>query len=224
LSGSRFDRTAERYAEAARQKDWRSFVEFCRPQPGDRALDVGAGPAILSGALASSVAQAVAVDVSEAMLAQAPPGVSTVVGKAERLPFDDRGFTLVTCVNTLHHVEDPGAVLKEMVRVLAPGGRLVVQDYLADHDPDQAQRWETVERLRDPGHERLPRDGEVQQALRQHGVFLDEERTWESAWDLEPWIEMASPPEADAERIRRLVGADRFALRAWRGRFVSRPA
>jgi SAM-dependent methyltransferase len=222
LSASRFDRTADRYAEAAREKDWQAFVDFCRPQPGDRALDVGAGPAILSGALAPRVAEAVAVDPSPAMLAHAPADVVTVVAEGEGLPFEDAGFTLVTCVNSLHHVKDPRATLAEMTRVLAPGGRVVVQDYLADHDPERAQLWETVERLRDPGHGRLPGDGEVQEALERLGLRLDEERTWESAWDLEPWIAMASPPEAAADRIRRLVGADRFALRAWRGRFVSR--
>jgi SAM-dependent methyltransferase len=222
LCASRFDRTAERYAEAAREKDWASFVDFCHPDPADRALDVGAGPAILSGALRPRIAEAVAVDPSSEMLAYAPAGVVTVVGEGERLPFEDDAFTLVTCVNTLHHVRDAAATLAEIARVLAPGGRLVAQDYLADHDPDRAQQWETVERLRDPGHGRLPAEGEVQQALEPLGLRLDEEQSWESVWELEPWIEMAAPPEPAADRIRRLVGADRFTLRAWRARFVNR--
>jgi SAM-dependent methyltransferase len=222
LSENRFDRTAERYAAAARERDWASFVEFCVPLPDDRALDVGAGPAILSGELAHHVAEAVAVDTSAAMLAHAPPGVVTVVAEAERLPFEDGAFTLVTCAKTLHHVRDPAAVLAEMARVLAPGGRLVVQDYLADDDPERAERWDTVERLRDPGHGRLPAEGEVQRLLEPLGLVLDDERSWESTWELEPWIEMAAPPEAAADRIRRMVGADRFTVRAWSARFVSR--
>lgn len=223
MSASRFDRTADAYASAARQKDWRPFAAFCRPVPDDVALDVGAGPALLSGVLAERVARAVAADRSAAMLAHAPPGVETVVADAERLPFGDASFTLVTCVNTLHHVADPAATLDELARVVAPAGRVVVQDYLADPDPEQARRWETVERLRDPGHCRLPADGEVAERLAASGLVLDDEAVWESEWELAPWIAMASPPDADASRIRELVGADRFALRAWRGRFV-RPA
>ena len=43
MSESRFDRTADRYVEAAQKKDWTAFIELCRPQPDDRALDVAAG-------------------------------------------------------------------------------------------------------------------------------------------------------------------------------------
>jgi hypothetical protein len=62
----------------------------------------------------------------------------------------------------------------------------------------------------------------VQRLLEPLGLVLDDERSWESTWELEPWIEMAAPPEAAADRIRKMVGADRFTVRAWSARFVSR--
>ncbi len=219
MSESRFDRTADAYAEAARGKDWSAMVAMCDPRPGDRALDVGAGPAVLSGELAARVGRAVALDPSRAMLAHAPPGVERVVGEAEAMPFADASFDLVTAVNTLHHVADMERTLGEMVRVLAPGGRIVVQDYLADPDPEAAERWEQVERLRDPGHGRLPRDGEVTEALSARGLALDAEQRWQSTWVLESWIAMAEPSEELAGEIRRLVAAESFSLTAWRGRF-----
>ena len=170
MSESRFDRTADRYLEAARSRDWSALIELCRPLPDDRALDVGAGPGLLSAALAPRVARAVALDPSRALLERAPAGVETVEGSGEAIPFGDGEFDLVTAVNTLHHVDDMAATLAEMVRVLAPAGRIVVQDYLADPDPAVADRWELVERLRDPDHRRLPEAGEVERLLAGHGL------------------------------------------------------
>jgi SAM-dependent methyltransferase len=221
MSENRFDRTADLYAEAARSKDWSAFVEWCRPQPGQRALDVGAGPGLLSAALSAVVAEAVALDPSQALLAHAPPEVRAVVGDAESLPFGDAEFDLVTCVNSLHHVADMPRTLAEMARVLRRGGSIVVQDYLADPDPEQAERWETVERLRDPGHQRLPREGEVAGLLASHGLALDEEMGWDSTWQVEPWLAMSATPPLRAREVRRMIDADSFTLTAWRARFNS---
>lgn len=219
MSGSRFDRTAERYAAAAARKDWTRFIDLCRPQPDDRALDVAAGPGMLSAALAPSVSQVTALDASAALLEHAPAGVTRVVGSAEAMPFEDGSFDLVTIVNSLHHVPEMEATLREMVRVLAPGGRIAVQDYLADDDPATAERWEEVERLRDADHRRLPRRGEVATVLARDGLRLEEEREWRSTWDLEQWLEMAATPEQARDRIRQLVGGPSFELTAWMARF-----
>ena len=58
------------------------------------------------------------------------------------MPFDDGAFTLATCVNSLHHMPSGTDLLAEIARVLAPGGRLVIKDYLADPDPAAAERWD----------------------------------------------------------------------------------
>jgi hypothetical protein len=109
-----------------------------------------------------------------------------------------------------------------MVRVATPSGRIVVQDYLADEDPERAEMWERVERLRDPDHRRLPRPGEVPELLAEHGFGEDESQTWTASWALDDWLEMAEPPYEAAAEIRRLVAADRFELTAWRARFTAR--
>lgn len=218
-AGSRFDRTAELYADHARGRDWSGLIAWCRPQPGDRALDVCAGPGLLSAALRSTVAAATAVDASAALLALAPEGVERVHAQAERLPFEDGSFDLVTCVMALHHVASPPRALDEMARVLAPGGRIVLEDMIADADPEIARRWEQLERLRDPEHGRLLELGEARRLLLAAGLSVDAEETWLRTTDTDRWIAVAGCSPGTAARLREAIGAPRFEQRMWRARF-----
>ena len=180
---------------------------------------------MLSAQLVPLVARAVALEPSRPLLEHAPEGVEPVLGEAEQMPFQDSSFELVTIVNSLHHVADMRAVLAEMVRVVTPGGRIVVQDYLADENPERAEMWERVERLRDPDHRRLPRPGEVSELLAEHGFGEDESQTWTASWSLDDWLEMAAtavrggggdPPAGGVGPVRadRLAGSLHRALRA----------
>jgi SAM-dependent methyltransferase len=216
----RFDRTADRYAAESRTRDWSAMVEWAQPRPGDEALDVAAGPGMLSGALLPSVARAVALDASAALLSHAPAGVEAVQGDAAAVPFPDAAFDIVTCVNGLHHLDDMPAALREMVRVLRPGGRLVVPDYLADPDPDRARRWDEIERVRAEDHRRLPAEGEVTAILRSAGLAVDREETWDSTWDVDAWTAIAGCDRETAARVREMVGAATFTARTWRCRYV----
>lgn len=220
MSGeTRFDRTAERYAAHSAQRDWEPFIAVAGPRPGDRALDVGAGPAFLSGALLHRVAEAVALEPSQAMLSHAPEGVRAVVGTAQEMPFEEGSFDLVTCVNSLHHLPEPHAALREIARVLGPGGRFAIQDYLRDPDPEAADRWDEIERVRDPDHGRIPGEGEVAEVLAPFGFVLAEEVERPSTWEVGAWNDVAGLDDETAGRVRELIGSDSFTLRMWRARF-----
>ena len=218
-AGSRFDRTAERYADHARHRDWGDFVAWCRPQPGDRALDVAGGPGLLSAALRPAVAAATVVDASQRLLDLVPDGVERVHAQAERLPFADGAFDLVTCVMALHHVASPPRALDEMARVLAAGGRIVLEDMIADADPEIARRWQQLERLRDPEHGKLLELGEARRLLLAAGLTVDAEETWLRTVDTDHWIAAAGCSPRTAARLREAVGAPRFEQRMWRARF-----
>lgn len=59
-------------------------------------------------------------------LHQQLPGIQRVRGRLESLPYASESFDVVACVWVLQHVRDPGRVLAELVRVLRPGGSLIV--------------------------------------------------------------------------------------------------
>jgi ubiquinone/menaquinone biosynthesis C-methylase UbiE len=224
LSGAnRFDRTADLYAAHAADRDWTGFLAWCEPRAEDRVLDVAGGPGALAAALAGRVASVSVLDSAPALLGHAPDGVQTVVGRAEQLPFAQASFDLVTCVNSLHHIARPARALDEMARVLAPGGRLVLEDMVADPDPRRARRWEEIERLRDPEHGRLIAPGDPRGPLQAAGMQLDAEETWLRTSRVDRWLAVAGTSEPAAGRVRQMIGGPEFEVRVWRARY-RRPA
>jgi 2-polyprenyl-6-hydroxyphenyl methylase / 3-demethylubiquinone-9 3-methyltransferase len=92
-----------------------------------RILDVGCGGGFLSNYLAKQKWQVTGLDLSRESLAIAENHDSTesvryMYGDAYKLPFSDKSFDVVTCMDFLEHVSDPGAVLKEIHRVLKNSG------------------------------------------------------------------------------------------------------
>jgi SAM-dependent methyltransferase len=102
---------------------------------GDHVLDVGTGTGLVAGAAAERVGAAgrvLGIDVSDAMLAEARSAigerrnVTFTSMAAESLALPDRDFDVVLSLFAVTHFADPAAALREMHRVLTPGGRLVL--------------------------------------------------------------------------------------------------
>ena len=92
-----------------------------------RILDVGCGAGFLSNALAKKYDSVIGVDLSEESLSVAHAYDSTKKARymnanALSLPFDDGSFEVACAMDFLEHVEDPNAVIREISRVLKPGG------------------------------------------------------------------------------------------------------
>jgi ubiquinone/menaquinone biosynthesis C-methylase UbiE len=105
----------------------------------DSFLDAGCGAGAAVRDAAGLVERAVGLDLSPGMLARARtvaeglPKVEFHEGDASgRLPFADGEFTALLCTTAFHHFPDPRAASRELARVLAPGGRLVIGDPNAD--------------------------------------------------------------------------------------------
>lgn len=118
-----------------------------------RLLDIGTGTGRVLELLAPRVRQALGVDASKSMLALARARlaeggfahVAVRLADMYRLPLADRSFDIVVLQMVLHHAEDPDGAVREAIRVLAPGGHLLVVD-LAEHDRQDltgklAHRW-----------------------------------------------------------------------------------
>src|SRR5688572_17956307 len=121
----------EAYAEFLAQWDPKFYGKYADTlkvaRPGARVLDVGCGAGQVVGRLTEAGYEAYGVDVSEPNIERArrfSDRCQFYDGK--HLPFPDRHFAAAGALNVLEHVEEPEAFLAELVRVVEPGGRVVV--------------------------------------------------------------------------------------------------
>lgn len=109
------------------------ILELIGPLQGNRVLDVGCGDGVLSVELSRQGAHVTALDADSRMLDaardradSAHANITFIEGNARSLPFADNSFDVVVAVTVLCFVADAESAVREMVRVLRPGGRLVM--------------------------------------------------------------------------------------------------
>jgi demethylmenaquinone methyltransferase / 2-methoxy-6-polyprenyl-1,4-benzoquinol methylase len=113
----------------------RALVAAADPHAGDRVLDVATGTGMVAAELLRRCeCSVVGIDQSAAMLARArarfaaaqDSRVELIEGEAESLPFADASFDVVTVTYLLRYVDDPAATLRELARVVRPGGTIAM--------------------------------------------------------------------------------------------------
>jgi demethylmenaquinone methyltransferase / 2-methoxy-6-polyprenyl-1,4-benzoquinol methylase len=114
----------------------RALVRAVAPPPGARVLDVATGTGMVAAELlARGRCTVIGLDQSPHMLAAAharfagEDRVQLVEGRAERLPFADDSFDALTFTYLLRYVEDPAATMRELARVVKPGGRVASLEF-----------------------------------------------------------------------------------------------
>ena len=129
----------------------RALVDFIAPRAGMRILDVATGTGMVAFALAARGAEVVGLDQSEAMLGAAharlerTPGLagrlSFVPGEAEALPYEDGAFDALSFTYLLRYVDHRTATMRELARVVKPGGRIAMVEFGVPGDPTMRALW-----------------------------------------------------------------------------------
>jgi ubiquinone/menaquinone biosynthesis C-methylase UbiE len=179
----------EQYNQLAHIYDWRwqryitntlsFFKAWAEIPPAAAILDVACGTGELERLLLNDNPDQtiVGVDLSEQMLSQARQklsgysNVSFQQAAASQLPFSDQSFDVVVSANAFHYFPGPEMALKEMKRVLKPGGTVVMLDWCKDFLLCQVYDW-VLKRL-DPAYQQCYTEAELQGLLKAAGFRID---------------------------------------------------
>src|SRR5262249_12329331 len=141
------------------------------------------------------------------------------VGDAVPLPFPDASFSVVVSRYAMHHFLEPRAVLAEMVRVCAPGGRVAVIDVFTS-SPEQAEAYNRGEKLRDPSHVQALSLAELTGLCHEAGLGDVKSAFFKMEVELEALLAASFPGPGDADPIRQTfaddLGVNRLGLGATR--------
>ncbi len=184
LAQSIFAQRATFYTTSAVHKDkvvLDRLVELARVNLTDRVLDVATGTGHTAFAFAPHVHEVIATDITPEMLFEggrrkAEGGITNVefrLADVHVLPFEDEAFDVVTCRRAAHHFAEIAKALREMKRVLKPGGRLVIDDRSVPEDDFVDATLNRLDVLHDHSHVRQYRPSEWQRMMQETGCEVE---------------------------------------------------
>ncbi|HKB81767.1 MAG TPA: methyltransferase domain-containing protein [Burkholderiales bacterium] len=196
----------------ADEKALQLLIDTVGAESDDTLLDVACGGGNVVCAFAHVVRHATGIDMTPAMLERAHTtargkalsNVSWDQGQATSLPYADGSFTIVVTRFSFHHFIEPLVVLKEMVRVCAPGGRVLVADMHTSTDPAKGAEFNRMELLRDPSHVRALPVTELKALFPAAGLPEAKIMFYELRDDLENLLGRSFPNPGDGEKIREI--------------------
>jgi ubiquinone/menaquinone biosynthesis C-methylase UbiE len=178
-------------------------------------LDLGCGAGHVSFNVASRARDVVAYDLSADMLdlvarTAAERGfinIATRQGVAEQLPFEDQSFDCVLSRFSAHHWREFEAALREVARVLKPGGTAGFVDSISPGPALLDTYLQAVELLRDPSHVRDYSRAEWDAALVRAGLRPQSVSVYRLRLDFAAWVERMETPKVQVGAIRALQAA-----------------
>lgn len=213
LSRRQFGAHAEQYVTSRDHQTSESLdrlVALAAPEPSWSALDIATGGGHTALALAPRVREVVASDLTREMLdaaerfirAKGVMNVSFREADACDLPFPDAAFDLVTCRVAPHHFADVPRFVRECARVVKPGGKVIVIDNLAPADAASAAYFNSLEKARDPSHQRAFNEAEWVGFFRDAGLRVERVEHFRKRREFDFWAGMQGVEGAGRERLR----------------------
>jgi ubiquinone/menaquinone biosynthesis C-methylase UbiE/ribonuclease HI len=223
---AQFAPVAEGYVTSpvhASGEDLARITALAAAGPHEIALDIATGGGHTALALAKVVPKVIATDITQEMLAAAEKhlrsrGVTNVeyrLADAHALPFENASFDIVTCRTAPHHFPHPVKFVREVRRVLRPGGKFLLEDSVVPGG-DAGDFLNRVETIRDPSHVRSLTVDEWWRMLVEAGFRVEELQTFGKRHELVEWLDrMQTSPDIQKEVRSAFKAASEVARRAF---------
>jgi ubiquinone/menaquinone biosynthesis C-methylase UbiE/broad specificity phosphatase PhoE len=217
-----YNRVAMNDLERKRQDDHqriRHLLNFAKIPPDSRILDIGTGIGLLPLLLSEDGAkQVVGIDISPEMLElaeylrlsrgnEAAARVTFRLAPAHTLPFRDETYDVVTCRLVLNHVRRPERIIKEIVRVLRPGGILVLAELLGVDNPVKRATQNAIEERRNAAHVAARGAEQYNKLLTDAGLQIEAKEAISFERELEEWLAIYLADRADSAVVREMIEA-----------------
>jgi ubiquinone/menaquinone biosynthesis C-methylase UbiE len=208
-----FTQAADAYAShkgAADLVSHEKMLELSSVRPTDRVLDVASGPGYVALLFAEKAREVIGLDLTPAFVTKAQAtasekGLKNLTfreGDAEKLPFTDEAFDIVTCHKAFHHFPNPVKALDEMHRVLKQNGRLVLGDTRSSDNPVTARKHNELERLRDASHIEMYGPRKLRALMQAAGFTIEQFEEFKDEKDMDWWQQVMPAPESVYREIR----------------------
>lgn len=180
--------------------------------PQSVVVDLGCGAGHASFSAAKSVKRVIAYDLSAEMLAVVKQAaedkqlnnIDVKQGYAESLPFEDESVDIVISRYSAHHWHDVGQALREVRRILKPGGKVIMMDIASPGHPVLDVHLQTIEKLRDTSHVRNYATGEWLQKFNDAGLRIGSLSSGKLQLEFSSWVARLQTPEHFVVAIREL--------------------
>ncbi len=213
LVGDQFGARADAYLNSAvhaQGADLQALADLVRNRPNAGVLDLGCGGGHVTYNVAPFVREVVAYDLSPEMLSVVAKAardrgfanVTTVQGVAEELPFEAGRFDFVLSRYSAHHWRDFEAGVREVARVLKPGGVAGLVDSISPGEPLLDTYYQAIELLRDCSHVRDYSRAEWEAAIVRAGLLLGLTRQHRVHLEFQSWVERMRTPTVQVDAIR----------------------
>ncbi|WP_054949493.1 class I SAM-dependent methyltransferase [Numidum massiliense] len=182
----------------------------------EKLLDIGTGAGHTALAFAPFVAEGIGLDITEEMVRVATAyaktdGTANVTfrqGDAEQLPFPDATFDIVTCRMAAHHFPQVEKAVREISRVLKPGGHFLLVDHYAPEAPLLDRFINTLDKLRDPSHIREYTLSEWRALFATGSFAYREVAKWDLPLNVSDWLARARTPSERRQQVVTLFKSD----------------
>ena len=211
-----FSRTAESYVASFSHRtgdDLKRLIELGEWDTQQQALDIATGGGHTALAVAPYVAQVTVSDLTPRMLEKArefllEQGVTNAqfqVADAEQLPFPAATFDRVTCRIAPHHFPNIAQAVKEVARVLKPGGLYLLIDCMSPSDPELDTFNNTMEKWRDPSHGRSYTAEEWQAFFTQAGLNIELIEFFRKSHNYDDWTARSQLPTNEKAKLAQFI-------------------